>query len=182
MAGGICRTFAEEFPQVTPLPKDGCLLDIKSIAIEASTPPDASFEPYGRLFRMLMPSLRGVIVHDGFANLIWASEDWDLADDREVVNEAISNALADTAEFAGIARFDADRAVYSFAMRGEHIELLGVVSLLARLSGARTEGRPLQYVRQLVQPAWSACAASCPCARSSAHASGISTFANATFL
>ena len=97
--------------------------------------------------------LRGVVVHDGFSNLIWASDDWDLADDREVVNEAISNALADTAEFAGIARFDADRAVYSFAMRGEHIELLGVVSLLARLSGARTEGRPLQYVRQLVQPA-----------------------------
>jgi diguanylate cyclase (GGDEF)-like protein len=129
------------------------LLDIKSIAIEGSAPPDTSFEPYGRLFRMLMPSLRGVVVHDGFSNLIWASDDWDLADDHEVVNEAISNALADTAEFAGIARFDADRAVYSFAMRGEHIELLGVVSLLARLSGARTEGRPLQYVRQLVQPA-----------------------------
>src|SRR5271168_2698329 len=127
------------------------VLDIKSNAVESAAA-DASFEPYGRLLRMLMPSLRGVVVHDGFANLVWASDDWDLEDDREIVNEAISTALTDTADFAGTARFDADRAVYSFALRGEHIELLGVVSLLARLSGARTEGRPLQYVRQLVQP------------------------------
>jgi diguanylate cyclase (GGDEF)-like protein len=128
------------------------LLDIKTIAIESDAL-DASFEPYGRLLRMLMPSLRGVVVHDGFANLVWASDEWDLAADHEIINDAISNALTDPTEYAGIARFDEDRAVYSFALRGQHIELLGVVSLLARLSGARTEGRPLQYVRQLVQPA-----------------------------
>ena len=87
------------------------------------------------------------------AKLLWASDEWDLGDDPEIVNDAISNALTDPAEFAGVLRIDADRAVYSFAVRGEHIELLGVVSMLARLSGTRTEGRPLQYVRQLVQPA-----------------------------
>ena len=38
-------------------------------------------------------------------------------------------------------------------MRGEHIELLGVVSLIARLSGKQLEARPLQTVRLLVQPA-----------------------------
>ncbi len=43
--------------------------------------------------------------------------------------------------------------MYSFAVRGEQIELLGVVSLIARLSGNRSEARPLQTVRQLVQPA-----------------------------
>jgi len=128
------------------------LLDIKSMAAE-SDPMAASFEPYSRLLRMLMPSLRGVVVHDGFSNLIWASDEWDLADDLEVVKDAIQNALADPAEFAGILRIDADRAVYSFAVRGEHVELLGVVSMVARLSGAGTGGRPLQYVRQLVQPA-----------------------------
>ena len=128
------------------------MLDIKSIAIEPE-PTQASFEPYGRLFRMLMPSLRGVVVHDGYAKLLWASDEWDLGDDPEIVNDAIANALTDPAEFAGILRIDADRAVYSFAVRGEHIEFLGVVSMLARLSGSRTEGRPLQYVRQLVQPA-----------------------------
>ncbi len=128
------------------------LLDVKSIGAE-SDPTAASFEPYSRLLRMLMPSLRGVVVHDGFSNLIWASDEWDLADDLEVVKDTIQNALTDPAEFAGIVRIDADRAVYSFAVRGEHIELLGVVSMVARLSGAGTGGRPLQYVRQLVQPA-----------------------------
>jgi hypothetical protein len=129
------------------------VLEIKSNSIE-SPAADASFDPYGRLLRMLMPSLRGVVVHDGFSNLVWASDEWDLADEPEVIKDAIANALTDAAEFAGVVRtLDADRAVYSFAIRGEHIELLGVVSLIARLSGTQTEARPLQTVRQLVQPA-----------------------------
>jgi len=128
------------------------VLDAKPIAIESDA--DApSFEPYGRLLRMLMPSLDGVVVHDGLANLVWASDDWDFEDDPDYVKEAISNALTDPAEFPGIARIDADHAVYSIAMRGEQVELLGVVSLSARLTGARTQGRPLAYVRQLLQPA-----------------------------
>jgi diguanylate cyclase (GGDEF)-like protein len=126
---------------------------MKSNAIE-SPAVDASFDPYGRLLRMLMPSLRGVIVHDGFSNLVWASDEWDLADEPEVIKNAIANALSDSAEFPGVVRtLDADSAVYSFAIRGEHIELLGVVSLVARLSGKLTEARPIQTVRQLVQPA-----------------------------
>ncbi len=115
--------------------------------------PEASFEPYGRLFRMLMPSLKGIAVHDGHGNRIWACPDWDLADDADLAREAITHALADTIEYPGVQRLDSDRVVYSFVIRGEHIEVLGVVSMVARLSGSRTEGRPLQYVRQLVQPA-----------------------------
>src|ERR1700722_3374799 len=100
------------------------VLEIKSNAM-GSPSADASFDPYGRLLRMLMPSLRGVVVHDGFGNLVWASDDWDLADEPGVVKDSIANALSDTAEFAGIVRtLDADRAVYSFAVRGEQIELL----------------------------------------------------------
>jgi diguanylate cyclase (GGDEF)-like protein len=124
-----------------------------NVSVETA-PPDASFDPYGRLLRMLMPALCGVVVHDGFCNLVWASDEWDLAGEPGVVKDAISNALADSADYPGVLRtLDADRAVYSFAVRGEHIELLGVVSLIARLSGSQTEARPLQYVRQLVQPA-----------------------------
>jgi diguanylate cyclase (GGDEF)-like protein len=129
------------------------VLEIKSTAVE-SRAPDASFDPYGRLLRMLMPSLRGMVVHDGFSNLVWASDEWDLADEPGVIKDAIANALSDSAEFAGIVRtLDADVAVYSFAIRGEHIDLLGVVSLIVRLTGKQTEGRPLPTVRQLVQPA-----------------------------
>ena len=115
---------------------------------------DTSFEPYGRLLRMLMPSLRGVVVHDGFANEVWHSDEADLDDTGGVIREAIANALVDSAAFAGIARtLDADRVAYCFALRGEHLDLLGVVSLLVRLSGTQIEPRPLQTVRQLVQPA-----------------------------
>ena len=56
------------------------VLETKPIAIAAPAA-DATFEPYGRLLRMLMPSLRGIVVHDGFANLVWASDEWDLADE-----------------------------------------------------------------------------------------------------
>jgi diguanylate cyclase (GGDEF)-like protein len=129
------------------------VLEIKSTAIE-SRAADASFDPYARLLRMLMPSLRGVVVHDGFANPVWASDEWDLADEPGLIKDTIANALSDASEFAGIVRtLDADCAVYSFAIRGEHIELLGVVSLIARLTGKQTEARPLQTVRHLVQPA-----------------------------
>ena len=129
------------------------MLEMKANAIEAPAA-DASFDPYSRLLRMLMPSLRGVVVHDGFSNLVWASDEWDLAEETDVIKDCIAAALTDAAEFAGIVRtLDADSAVYSFAVRGEHIELLGVVSLIVRLSGTQTQARPLQTVRQLVQPA-----------------------------
>ncbi len=72
------------------------MLDIKPNTVEAS---DTSFEPYGRLLRMLMPSLRGIVVHDGYSNLVWASDEWDLGDEPQLVTDAISNALSDTAEF-----------------------------------------------------------------------------------
>src|ERR1700761_7088375 len=131
------------------------VLEPKPVEADRPAPStDASFEPYGRLLRMLMPSLRGVVVHDGYANAVWHSDEADLDNDGEVIREAIANALVDTAEFAGIARtLDADRVAYCFALRGEHLDLLGVVSLLVRLSGTQIEPRPLQTVRQLVQPA-----------------------------
>jgi len=127
------------------------VLDAKPIEIESDRTA-ASFEPYARLFRMLMPSLKGMAVHDGFGNHVWASEDWDLDEDSDLVKDTIANALMDSAEFAGLVRIDADRALYAFAIRGE-LELLGVVTFQGRLSGARTEARPFPYVRQLLQPA-----------------------------
>jgi diguanylate cyclase (GGDEF)-like protein len=129
------------------------VLDTKSNAAE-SPAADASFDPYDRLLRMLMPSLRGVVVHDGYSNLVWSSDDWDFEDEPQVIKDAIANALSDSADFPGVARtIDADRVVYAFAVRGEHVDILGVVSLVARLSGTQIEPRPLGKIRQLVQPA-----------------------------
>jgi diguanylate cyclase (GGDEF)-like protein len=129
------------------------VLETKNNAVEHPSA-EGSLDPYGRLLRMLMPSLRGVVVHDGFSNLVWSSDEFDLSDEPHIITEAIANALVDTAEFPGTARtLDADRVIYSFAVRGEHTELLGVVSLVSRLSGTQIEPRPLQTVRQLVLPA-----------------------------
>jgi len=52
------------------------VLEVKSTAIEQPAA-DASFDPYGRLLRMLMPVCAGVVVHDGFSNLVWSSDEWD---------------------------------------------------------------------------------------------------------
>jgi diguanylate cyclase (GGDEF)-like protein len=141
------------WPQSQEFPELASVLNPKS-NVPDTTSEDASFEPYARLLRMLMPSLRCVVVHDGFSNLVWASDDLDLSDEPEVIKDAIANALADRGEFPGVARtLDADRVVYSFAVRGELIELLGIVSLIVRMAGTQIEPRPLQTVRQLVQPA-----------------------------
>ena len=156
---------------------------MKSTAAEPP-PSDASFDPYGRLLRMLMPSLRGVVVHDGFSNLVWASDEWDLSDEPDLIKDAIANALSDAAEFPDVVRtLDADRVVYSFAVRGEHIELLGVVSLIARLSGTQTASRG----RCRPCGSWcsrrsNACGANWRCARSWARASAISTCASAIWI
>ena len=129
------------------------MLDAKTDIVETLAA-DASFDPYGRLLRMLMPSLRGIVVHDGNSELVWASEDGDFSDEPQIIDDAIANALTDNAEFPGVAKtIDADRVVYAFAVRGEHPALLGIISLIVRLSGTQIEPRPLQSIRQLVQPA-----------------------------
>jgi diguanylate cyclase (GGDEF)-like protein len=153
MARSVSRTFLPEIPERSDLvDKGAAVLDTKPVLVESEAAV-VSFDSYGRLFRMLMPSLKNVILHDGMANYVWASEEWDLDDDTDVVKDAISNALTDNVEFPGVIRIEADRALYSFAVRSEHVELLGVVTLEGRLSGARTEARPLPYVRQLLLPA-----------------------------
>jgi diguanylate cyclase (GGDEF)-like protein len=129
-------------------------LESKVNASETPSLTDASFEPYGRLLRMLMPTLRGIVVHDGYSNLVWASDEWNLAEYPEIIKDAIANALADSEQFAGIVRtLDEDSVVYAFAVRAQRSDLLGVVSLIVRITGAQTEVRPLQYVRPLVHPA-----------------------------
>ncbi|MDP8985449.1 MAG: EAL domain-containing protein [Pseudomonadota bacterium] len=116
-------------------------------------PLDASFEPYSRLLRILMPGLLAVVVHDGFGNLVWASDEWDLGEASDTVKAAMSNALENTAQFEGIrCALDADRVACSFAVRAD-VGLLGVVSLLGRVAAGETETWDVPHVRNLVQPA-----------------------------
>jgi len=121
---------------------------------EAALRKNVSFEPYGRLLRALMPALRGICVHDGGASRVWAADEWDLDDNPQIVRDTISTALVEPEAFPGIVRgLDADRLVYAFAMRADGSQLLGVVSLLVRLPALKADMRPLDTVRQRVQPA-----------------------------
>ena len=128
-----------------------------------------------------MPSLKGVVVHDGYANLVWASEDWDLGDEVDLVKETIANRPSRIPqEFTGrrAHRRRGPRSCIRSPLRSEQVELLGVVVNLPlqRLAGAQHRGAAAQpTVRQILQSALgvSAPRAFC-CARSSGHASAIS--------
>ncbi len=129
------------------------MLDLKPIASDIPDKAVASFEPYSRLLRMLIPSMRGMGVHDGFANLVWASDDWSITADQFIVNDAIQNALIDPEQFPAVMQvLDDDLSGYCFALRGSATELLGVVTLAVGRSNSQAGSRPVSYVRQLVQP------------------------------
>jgi diguanylate cyclase (GGDEF)-like protein len=129
------------------------LRDLKPIASEAPDQAAASFDPYGRLLRMLIPSLRGVAVHDGFANMIWVSDDWSVTAEQFLVHDAIQNALTDGETYPAVSQvLNDDLTSYSFALRGTGTELLGVVTLAVARSTAQASARPVGYVRPLVQP------------------------------
>ena len=120
---------------------------------EQDVTPKNSFDPYGRLLKMLMPSVTAVIVHDGAGEFVWSSDDWDIARLQPLAAEAIAAAHLDTAEYVGISHeIDADFTGYSFAVRGGN-GILGVITLVSRVAGSRGAARPLSYVRPLVQPA-----------------------------
>ena len=115
---------------------------------------EASFDSYARLIKVLMPNLQGVAVHNAVPARIWASADWDFPDQDVIAEDAIAQALADSCDYPAVMQtLPSGHAIYAFAVRGERIELLGVVTIAVTLSGARTDARPLDYVRKLVQPA-----------------------------
>jgi diguanylate cyclase (GGDEF)-like protein len=129
------------------------VLGIKTQPTDEQARSGASFEPYGRLLKMLLPSLRGMVVHDGFSNLVWASDDWPVSDELHLVTDAIRNALSDSGEYPAIMQaLNDDLTDYSFVVRGDTAEILGVVSLAVALSGMQTAPRAVAYIRQLVQP------------------------------
>ena len=107
-----------------------------------------------------------MVLHDGFGELLWASDDWDLEEKADLVKDAIANAMTDPAEFPGVVRIDADRAVYSFAVRARAGGAARRRIAARRASRARAprRGRCLMCARSC-SPRSSACAASLACAR-----------------
>lgn len=115
-----------------------------------------SFDPYGRLLKMLMPSVTAVVVHDAAGRLVWASDEHPAAPIEELVTEALADAHREPvgARDCGIARaLDADHMAYCFAALADSSQLTGFITLLTRFTGSRSGPRPLSYVQSLVMPA-----------------------------
>ena len=123
-------------------------------ADHGDAPSPASFEPYCQLLQSLVPSVRGLAVHDGHGKPVWASDDWMEANLGTLVRECIANAQSDKDPTPAIMRTpDADRALYAFALRAEPTGLLGIVSIAATVPAAMGAPRSLQYLRQMAHPA-----------------------------
>jgi hypothetical protein len=115
---------------------------------ESQPAPKISFESYGRLV------LRNIAVHDGFANMVWSSPDWNVDDSGDFVRQTISAALRDPADIPALGlAIDNDRALYSFALRADNHEILAVVSLEVEIQANQREFRPVETLRPFVQPA-----------------------------
>ncbi len=113
-----------------------------------------SFESYSRLLTLLLPRLRNLAVHDGFANMIWSTPDWNVEDCGEFVRQTISAALRDPADIPALGRpIDNDRGLYAFALRADDHEILAVASLEVAIPANQREFRPIEALRPFVQPA-----------------------------
>jgi hypothetical protein len=113
-----------------------------------------SFDSYGRLLTLLLPRMRNIAVHDGYANLMWSSPDWNFDRAGDVVRQMIAAALQDAAEIPALAHaIDNDRALYAFALRGDSNDILAVVSLEVAIPGNQNALRPVETLRPFVQPA-----------------------------
>ena len=123
-----------------------------------------------------MPSLKGVVVHDGFCEPrlgLGGLGSRRRARPRQGGDLQCPHGPARSSRASSASTRTA--RVYSFAMRGEHVELLGVVSLAgAPLGRAHRGTSAAPTCVSWCSPRSSACAASCRCAPSSARASGIS--------
>jgi len=115
-----------------------------------------SFDPYGRLLKMLLPSVTAVVVHDATGRLVWASDDHPATPIGDLVAGALAEAhreSGDAGDF-GIARaLDADHMAYCFAARTDPAGLKGFITLITRFADSRGGPRPLSYVQSLVMPA-----------------------------
>ncbi len=113
-----------------------------------------SYESYGRLLTLLLPRMRNLAVHDGFANQVWATPDWQVESAGDFVTETISAALQDDAAIPALGRaIDNDRALYSFVLRTDGHEILAVVSLEVTIPPNQGDARPVKALRPFVQPA-----------------------------
>ncbi len=121
--------------------------------IEQPVAADASINSYARLLKVLLPSMRGLCVHDGAGRRLWAAPDWNSGDVGALAREVLAMPWAPGAGFPAMVRLvDEDHAVYAFTLPRDGGTAYAAVMIALAPSGAQTEPRPLEYVRSLLTP------------------------------
>ncbi len=112
-----------------------------------------SLDPYGQLFKMLMPRATSVAIYDREGLPLWLSEGVDSPDLRDIADEALrSDAEDPNSERPGFTRtWEGNQSAYVFLLRDTRGQLLGAVAVSCRNTSADT--RPFSLVFGLVRPA-----------------------------
>ena len=107
-------------------------------------------DPYGQLFRMLMPRAVGIGFYDTHGHVLWAAEDYDGPDPAPLVAAALARVPpATTGRIDGFSQEHEGAPAYVFRLRGNEGEVIAVALLLTRDG----ENRPFSLVHSLVLPA-----------------------------
>ena len=112
-----------------------------------------SLDPYGQLFKMVMPRALCISIHDRMGIALWMSDGCDGGELAQLVEEALSNARAgrlDPGDRDGLARSWGGDTAYVFLLR-DGANLIGAVALSCPdpTSGAR----PFSLIFGLLRPA-----------------------------
>ncbi|MDE2306617.1 MAG: GGDEF domain-containing protein [Gammaproteobacteria bacterium] len=128
----------------------------RTATVPESAAAEATFEAYGRLLKLLLPSLRGLCLEDAHGELLWASPEWSATETSGLVAQALAASGAADAHgmpAAAMRTVDADLAIYAFALTDGGGQAQGAALVALAPCGSRTEPRPLQYVAALLAPA-----------------------------
>ncbi len=111
-----------------------------------------SLDPYGQLFKMLLPRAQAIAIFDRLGTTLWES-DGDEPDLQTLLQQAQSTELAERGSIgAGFAEpLPGEQVAYFFALRDSAGAMLGGVGIVSRES--THDRRPFELVQALLRPA-----------------------------
>jgi diguanylate cyclase (GGDEF)-like protein len=135
------RIHSGGYPQATSTLEVAALVD------------STSMNPYGQLFKMLLPRALNIAIHDRNGVLLWSADACETADLQQLVDDEVAHSqLGSALESAGIGRMVpmGGESAYVFPLCDSDQHLLGVVVLVCADRGT---ARSAQTVSGLLRPA-----------------------------
>jgi len=124
-------------------------------AIDGTPVPIAatSFDPYGQIFKMLMPRAQSIAIYDRMGLPIWLNEGLDSPELHRLLQHSLTEELRPGTHEEGFAELvDRDHCAYVFLLRDTDQQLLGAVGTVIRETGRPGTARPFDLVQSLLRP------------------------------